>query len=288
MKNLVYIIVLACFTTAAYGQAAWIEPENPDVNQPVRIYCDISKATNAEAEKMKSNPDGPFYIWTWKPSETRADSLSNGTGDKPWKSSNENLIMKKDASKGANVWYFECIPTQFYGVTATQVYAAGISFLVKPKDGGGYGDPDIKTEDYNLVVEPPKLNRGLLYSIPSTMLADQITSLIYENTSETKSTMQNLADGDVYMHMIATAKDSASGNTITIEPAKFLKVTDNPKLQMKKLADGRFKLTMIPNKFLNVPAGYQLVEIEITVRKKAYASSADQTNEKSKLKYGCK
>lgn len=288
MKKIVYLFIATFFAAVASGQTAWIEPENPDVNQPIRIYVDISKASNAEAADMKANPDGPYYIWTWKPSEARADSLVNGLGDKPWKNSNDKLIMKKDADKGANVWYFECIPTQFYGVTATQVYAAGISFLVKPKDGGGYGDPDVKTEDYNLVVEPPKLDRGLLYSVPSTMLENEITSLIYENTSETKSTMQNLADGDVYMHMVATAKDTVSGNTITIEPAKFLKVTDNSKLQMKKMADGRFKITMIPAKFLKVPVGYQLVDIEITVRKKVYASSADQTNTKSKLKYGCK
>lgn len=287
MKKLVYLLIAFASITITNAQNAWIEPEKPDVNQPIRIYCDISKASNPEADKMKSNPDGPYYIWTWKPSETRADSLTNGTGDKPWKSSNDRLIMTKDATKGPNVWYFECIPTQFYGVTATQVYAAGISFLVKPKDGGGYGDPDVKTEDYNLIIEPPKLDRGLLYSVPEIMLQNEITSLVYENTAETKNTMQNLADGDVYMHMIATAKDTA-GNTITIEPAKFLKVTDNPKLQMKKMADGRFKLTMIPAKFLNIPAGYQLVDIEITVRKRVYASSADQTNEKSKLKYGCK
>ena len=126
MKKIVYSIIVSFFTLGAFGQAAWIEPKNPDVTKPVRIYCDLSKVTASTADAMKSNTDGPYYIWTWKPVEARPDSLANGTGDKPWKSSNERLVMTKDADKGANVWYFECVPTEFYGVEATVVYQNGI------------------------------------------------------------------------------------------------------------------------------------------------------------------
>lgn len=286
MKKIVYTLFAVCLSTGVFAQAAWLEPEKPDVTQPVRIYCDLSKATAETAADMKADPDGPYYIWTWKPVEERADSLVNGLGDKAWKNSNEKLKMTKDESKGPNVWYYEMIPTEFYGTTADVVYAQGISFLVKPKDGGGYGDPDHKTEDFNLAVVPPSLERGTLYAVPQTLFADQITTLVYDNPSETKATMQNLGDGDVYMHMVATAEDSA-GAKITIEPAKFFKVTDNVALQMKKLADGRFKITMIPNRFLNVPAGYSLLDIEITVRKKVYTSADDQSDKKTKLEFGC-
>jgi hypothetical protein len=44
---------------------------------------------------------------------------------------------------------------------------------------------------------------------------------------------------------------------------------------------------MIPNKFLSVPAGYTLFDIEITVRKKNYSSVVDQTDKKTKLLFGC-
>lgn len=287
MKKILYTLWLTMMVGAAFGQAAWVSPEKPDVTKPVRLYCDLSKVTAATADAMKSNTDGPYYIWTWKPTETRADSLVNGTGDKPWKSSNDKLKMTKDESLGANVWYYEMIPTEFYGVEASAIYAAGFSFLVKPKDGGGYGDPDVKTEDFNLVVEPPKLNRGLLYAVPQVMLANQITSLVYDNPLETKTTMQSLADGDVFMHMIAIAEDTVSGATVNIEPAKFFKVTDNPKLEMKKMADGRFRITMIPNKFFNTPAGYKLTQVTVTVRRRNYTSAVDQTDEKSKLEFGC-
>ena len=56
---------------------------------------------------------------------------------------------------------------------------------------------------------------------------------------------------------------------------------------MKRLADGRFKITMIPNSFLSVPTGYTLFDIEVTVRKKNYSSVADQPDKKTKLLFGC-
>jgi hypothetical protein len=287
MKKIIFSIIGICLYLSSMGQAAWVEPENPDVTKKVRIYCNIAKATSASADGMKSNPDGPFYIWTWNPNEARVDSLLNGSGDKPWKNSNETMRMTKDPDKGANVWYYEMVPVLFYGVDANTVYAKGISFLVKPKDGGGYGDPDSKTEDFNLPITPPKLNRGIVYAVPATIFENEITSLVYDNLQEPKTTMQNLPDGEAYMHIIATIEDTATLIRSNIEPAKFFKVQENPKLQMKKMADGRFKITMIPRRFFNIPNGSRLVDIEATVRKKTYNSSDDQTNEKNKLKAGC-
>lgn len=287
MKRIIFILFGILTYLGVNGQAAWIEPENPDVTKPVRIYCDISKTTASTADGMKANPDGPYYIWTWKPTEARADSLVNGTGDRPWKSSNDKLVMIKDEAKGTNVWYYEMIPTEFYGVDANAVYAAGISFLVKPKDGGGYGDPDQKTEDFNLTVAPPKLDRGTLYSVPRIMFGDQITSVIYDNPLESKASMKNLGADEVYMHMIAVIEDTATGVRTNIEPAKFFRVTENAKLKMKKMTDGRFKITMIPNRFFAVPLTHKLISVEITVRKAVWNSAADQTEEKAKLEFGC-
>jgi hypothetical protein len=56
---------------------------------------------------------------------------------------------------------------------------------------------------------------------------------------------------------------------------------------MKKMTDGRFKITMIPNRFFAVPAGYVLTSIEVTVRRKVWNSAADQTDKKTKLEFGC-
>lgn len=286
MKKIILSTLGLFLANVILAQVAWVEPKKPDVTKPIRIYCDINKATAATADAMKTNTDGPYYIWTWKPVETRADSLVNGIGDKPWKNSNDKLMMTKDDTKGNNVWYYEMTPTEFYGVAPAVIYAQGISLLVKPKDGGGFGDPDIKTEDLNITIDPPTVDRGILYAVPQTLFEDQINTLIYDNPNEPKVSMQNLSDGDVYMHMLATAQDSA-GSKVTIEPTKFFKVTDNSKLKMKKLADGRFKITLIPNKFFVIPVGYHLIDLEITVRRKTYTSANDQTDKKTKLLFGC-
>ena len=49
----------------------------------------------------------------------------------------------------------------------------------------------------------------------------------------------------------------------------------------------KFKIMMIPSKFLNLPADKKLIDMEITVRKRAYAGGADQIDEKLKMKAGC-
>ena len=118
-------------------------------------------------------------------------------------------------------------------------------------------------------------------------LQDEITTVIYDNAIEAKTTMQGLNDGDALMYVKATVEDTATAVRTTIEPAKFLKLQDNPKMTMKKDASGKFKIMMIPSKFLNIPAGKKLIDMEITVRKRAYAGGADQIDEKLKMKAGC-
>jgi hypothetical protein len=272
------------------AQTAWIEPDPTDVTQKIRIYVDLNRLDKGlEHNQLLIDNPGPFYIWTWKPFEHPTGTpKANGEGEKPWKNSNELLKMTKDDTKGEKVYYYEMTPTEFYEVSAAKVYADGISFLLKPKDGGGYGDPDVKSNDFNLTVTPPKTDKGTLYPFPSVLLGNHITTITYDNTLEKKVSMQNLADGDAYLYLKATIKDTASGLLKTIEPSKFLMVQDNPQLEMKKSADGKFRLRMVPDRFFNVPAGHVLTEIEMIVRKKNWNSVADQIAETVKYKCGCK
>jgi hypothetical protein len=99
--------------------------------------------------------------------------------------------------------------------------------------------------------------------------------------------MQNLADGEVLLYIKATIEDTVTLATSTIEPSRFLQLQNNPKLTMKKDATGKFKLYMIPNKFLNIPAGSVLKELELTIRKRAWAGGADQIDQRVKFKGGC-
>lgn len=288
MRKYKIILPFLLLSQLVLAQTTWVEPKNPDVNKKIRIYCDLSKATATTADKMKADPIGPYYIWTWKPTEAeRADTLANGTGDKAWKNSNDRLMMKKDETKGANVWYYEMIPVQFYNCDAAKVYSDGISFLVKPKDGGGYGDPDVKTEDFSVTIDPPKTDRGVIYTIPSTVYTDQLTSLIYDNPVEKKTSMQNLNAGDVYVWINASIKDTATGKIRTFAPNTLFSVQDNPKLMMKKDANGKFRLTFIPNQFFGLTNKEIVTQIDAIVRKKDYLGTDDRSDTQAKIIIGC-
>jgi hypothetical protein len=280
MKNIIYSMVLSLISTITFGQAAWVLPETPDVTQPVRIYVDLDKTTNTSCKDLP----GPFYIWTWSPKEMPAGSgKENGTGDKAWKNSNEALKMTKDSDKGPKVWYFEMTPTEFYEVTASDVYSKGISFLVKPKDGGGYGDPDLKTEDLKISITPPKLTRGYIYQVPATILPQEIVTINYDNAVDTNVAMKNLAAGDAYLWIKCTGLDTVTGSEIVYQPSPFFLVGTNPKLEMEKdNLTNKFFLSFIPKEFFGFGANFVPTNIECTVKRK---DTPDRTSDQPKLKF---
>jgi hypothetical protein len=280
MKKLIYSLALTLISSLAFGQAAWVVPENPDVTQPVRIYVDLDKVTNPSCKDLL----GPFFIWTWSPKELPAGSgKENGLGDKAWKNSNDVLVMTKDPIKGEKVWYFEMTPTEFYEVAASEVYSKGISFLVKPKDGGGYGDPDLKTEDLKISITPPKLSRGFIYQVPATILPQEIVTVFYDNASDTNIAMKNLANGDAYLWIKCTGLDTLTGATITYQPTSFFLVGTNPALEMlKDNATGKFYLSLIPQEFFGFAPNFVAANIECTVKRK---DTPDRTSDQPKLKF---
>lgn len=284
MKKVFYTLILACLSNLALGQAAWIEPETPDVTQSVRLYVDLDKVTNTS---LAGNA-GPFYIWTWSPFEHPAGSpKANGTTDKPWKNSNDILVMTKDDSKGPRVYYYEMIPTEFYEVPATDVYSKGISFLVKPKDGGGYGEPDLKTEDLKIVVTPPKTTRGIIYQLPGTILSKEVTTIYYNHPLDTTPGMKDLEEGDAYLWIKCTGTDTLTGQTVVYQPSSFFLAGTNPALEMNKDETGKFYLTMVPYDFFAFSPSFKPKEIECTVRKKVYVDNNDRTSDQPKIKFGC-
>jgi hypothetical protein len=291
MKKILFslIAVIGSFS-AAYSQLAWIEPDPTIATQTIRIYVDLSKLDMSKAHHVAiAAHAGPMYFWTWKPFEFPVGSPKvNGEGEQPWKNSNELLKMTPAPDKGEKVWYFEMVPTEFYEVTASDVYTKGISFLVKPKDGGGFGDPDIKTDDINLVVSPPKTDKGSLYNYPLTLSLDEVTTFVYDNAAEKNPTMKNMGPDEVlYIHIKATAEDTATGIITTYQPSLFLQVQNNPALLMTRTGTTQFKLMVIPRKLLNIPEGLVPIDVEIVVRRKAWGSVDDTGGEKPKIKFGC-
>jgi hypothetical protein len=276
MKKIIsIIIVLGIWTSHVYSQVNWIEPANPDVTKPIKIYVDLSKTTNTSC---KDNP-GPFYIWTWKPKEhPTGHPLVNGTGEKAWKNSNDALKMTKDAAKGEFVWYYEMTPTEFYETNAADVYKNGISLLVKPKDGGGYGDPDIKTEDLNFVIEAPKTDRGSFYPVPAFIFPTEVVNFVYDNKLEKKQTMKGLGADSVYILLKANTIDTVTSITKSFQVKTIFTVSDNDQLKMTYDGNGIFRYSIIPTKFFNMPSNLKIVDVEVFIVKLGWQGIDDQSD----------
>jgi hypothetical protein len=234
-----------------------------------------------------------MYIWTWKPAELPVGNPNvNGTGEKPWQNSNDALLMSPAPEKGEKVWKYEMIPTAFYGVTASQVYASGISLIVKPKNGGGYGDPDIKTNDISISVTPPTTDKGALYNFPTVLLENEITTIVYDNSAEKKPTMQNLDPGTVlYCHLKAIAKDSITGVVSIYEPYKLLQVLNKPQFEMTYSGANKWIMSLIVNDYFRFPPTSIPQEMEMRILRANWASDDDTGGNFTKLpvaKFGCK
>jgi hypothetical protein len=290
MRKLLFTICILGIAVKAMSQAAWIEPVPTLATEKITIYVDLDKLDmSLDHNKLLAADPGPMYFWTWKPFEFPTGSPKvNGLGEKPWKNSNDLLEMTPAPDKGPKVWKFEMVPTEFYEVTATQVYASGLAFLVKPKDGGGYGDPDVKSNDLTIPITPPKTDKGAVYQFPTVMLGEEITTIVYDNGAEKKATMQNLdPSAELFVYLKATAMDTATAVVSTYQPSSFFQVPNNPNLKMKFEGSGKWKFYMIPNEFFGIPGTQQLVDLEILVRKKDWLSDDDTSGDKPKPKFGC-
>ena len=121
----------------------------------------------------------------------------------------------------------------------------------------------------------------MFYTLPATLIQDEITTIIYDNPNEPKISMQNLDADNCYLHIKAT---DANG---VIYQIPFFKVTDYPQHQMKKLSDGRFKISMKLHSFLSIPDNVVIKKIDVTARKKNWVTVDDQSDKVITIKTGC-
>lgn len=255
-------------STLASAQVTTEPAEYQDPTTELKIIVDISKMDASLEHVANLQADAAagldLYIWTWSPAEHQdPHPLVNGTGSEPWKNSNDSLVMTKEAE---NIYSFTMIPTEFYEVDAQTVFDNDIEFLVKPKDGGGYGDPDRKSEDILIPVDPPVTVRNPAFLFPGRFKDDDLIMLYYDNTKETVPGMQNLADDDVWFFAQATLSDSTE---VKIANNAYT-VGNFPELQMTAYGDGIFKTYMVPRKFFNVPEGKSISTMTFFVMRRVF------------------
>lgn len=271
--------------TIAKSQPVTSEPaEYTDPNTEVKIIVNLAlldqtlEHTQLLVEAANNGLD--MYIWTWKPYEFPAGSpKANGEGSQAWKNSNELLKMTQESDL---IYSYTMIPTEFYEVDAATVYQEDIHFLVKPKDGGGYGDPDIKSEDLTLEINPPNVARTVVYGFPSAPLQDDIFRIVYDNYREEKVSMQNLPADQCYVFLELTLTDST-----VITPSTFFQVGNNPDLQMKNIGSGIFELVMIPELYFNLQPGQKIDKLKAILMKKQFLSGADRVDDDYIIDMAC-
>ncbi|MFT4682524.1 MAG: hypothetical protein ACJAU0_002442 [Flavobacteriales bacterium] len=256
MKKLIVAGIFVCMVVVSFGQAAYVLPSPTNANEELTLYIDVSQSAegtsnNALKAMLIDHPDDDVYLWSWMPAEPIA-----GNGN--WDVSNDALKLTKI---GELLYTITFIPTDFYGVDGSTLFANGISCLAKLQDGNAYPDDyegEAKTED--LIIElVPKLCDARICIYPEIRQVDDFIHITYHNGQEEITGLQNMMSEECYVHMVAK-----TGPFSFYEYTSSANVTSTPELQMK-LVEGepsKFRLIFIPSDFFSmVPEGEEITEI---------------------------
>lgn len=266
-KNLHYLVLVILVASKMNAQVVTSDPNDyTNPTQSVKIIVDLNQLdqTIEHVQLLIADADSSrdLFIWTWKPFEHPAGHpFANGIGAQPWKNSNDTLRMTKESDR---IYSFTMIPTEFYGVDAAAVYTEDIRFLVKPKDGGGYGDPDRKSTDLVFEINPPSIEKEVVYSFPSNALQDDFVRIVYDNDRDTLAAMQNIIAGECFVHLKAILTDGT-----IVQPSPYFDAGNNPELEMKDRGAGTFEKTIIPEIFFGLQDGQKIDVLIAVVFKKA-------------------
>lgn len=276
LRNIYSLSLALLSATLSWAQVTTepAKPEEIDPNGSLKITVDVSLLDNTKdyiqnlIDAVDNGED--LYIWTWNPAEHPAGHpLVNGTGERTWQNSNDSLKMTKE---GPYLFSWTIVPTEFYEVDAQTVYANNIEFLVKPKNGGGWGDPDRKSDDFLVEVNPPSTERAPAHLFPGRFQQDDLVVLYYDNKEEENPNMQNLGTDECYFFAQATLSDST---VALIAPNSFQVGPNFPELRMNSAGDGIFKKYFVPRQFFNVPEGVDILDITLSVQKPGRLSRID-------------
>jgi len=267
---------------AEVGSLVPMENFMPD--KPCKIVVNLNLTIN-EFGMIDIAKTEDMYMWTWSPYEfPLGNPKANGDVDPMWKNSNPLLKMTKEAE---GIYSYILTPTEFYEVKSDKVYANDIKLLVKPKDGGGFGAPDKKTEDLIIEIDPPvtvvKLScfpEGAGPKKDTILMSDADPfSIIYDHKAETKSSLDTV--NDFYLFPKAKGTDGIEYKLA----ANAKQVVNFPELRMVRDANDVFTGTMIPEKIFIMPAGVKVLEMTFQIVKPYLVNSDDSVDEILKYTY---
>ncbi len=273
--GIVSLMLTSTLVNTANAQKAWATPDPINPNDSITLWVDLKKCEFAGAANMLGATQ-PVYMWTWSPKEHPAGHpLNNGK----WNESNEALKLNHF---GDDVYYFRMIPTQFYEVSAGDLYAKDISLLVKFKDGAaGANGSECKTEDLKIDFVAPVSGPEKVSCFPSRKTKDTLSisgndvfTVFYDRNIEDKDSLKDKEDFYVFI------KARTGANTF-ISIAANEKTTGNfDQLAMKNLGNGKFKFSIIPNKFFAPynPNNAKILSIQIRIVRKKVVNQNDMVD----------
>lgn len=281
MKKITLLTAVLMGGMSLTAQVTTDPPENINPEDTLKITVDIGALDQGLDHNvlLKDAVDNgeDMYIWTWNPAEhPEGHPLVNGVGSQAWKNSNDTLIMTHE---GGYIFSFTMVPTEFYEVDAATVYSNDIEFLVKPKDGGGYGDPDIKSSDLLVAVDPPTTTKEPVYQFPSFASQEDLVTVVYDNNREPKPTMQDLAEGEVFVYIAYWLDGEDTESAAPNKYCNFSQVGSNfPELAMDEVEPGVFQWSMQSNDFLD-GQGSDIIQVQVIVKKGDTGLSVDGRND---------
>lgn len=279
MKKIVSLIVPILFLASfGFGQAAWVEPNPANVNAEIKIMIDVSQP---DCECPLLLDADSLYLWTWEPTENA--TINNGQ----WNASNPELKMTKESD---NIWSYTLIPTQFYNVEASEVYDKGISFLAKFIDGSAIDGAEPKSADQHVDIDPLGCVDKVC-TFPQFFKDDDYLTIIYDNTLEDKSSMQNLDPDNCYFLPTAVAGGiQYQYTTNNFDPNNLLE-NSYPELKMTFEGEGKFAYTILSDEFFRsdksenpVPPNVKIDKITMIFRKSEFNG---QFTNISELEFQC-
>jgi len=285
MKKILVIALICLQSSFLFAQKAFLAEtgslvplENFKPDKPCKIVVNLNLTKNEYGIIDKAKTDD-MYMWTWSPFEfPLGNAKANGEIDPAWKNSNPLLKMTKEAE---GIFSYILIPTEFYEITAQQVYDRDFKLLLKPKDGGGFGAPDFKTEDLIIEVDLP-IAVVKLASFPEGLGSKKDTllfsdgdpfSIIYDHKAEAKPSLDLATE----FYIFPKAKGSDGLDYKLAANAK--QVINFPQLKMKAGANDIFTGTFIPEQIFSVPSGVKIAEMTLQIVRPNLVNSDDAVDE---------
>ena len=274
-KFLIACLAFCLFPALTNAQVTTI-PATADPNDSLVVIIDLSlmDASIEHVQNLIDDADAglDLFIWTWNPYEFPAGHPKvNGLDPQAWKLSNPVLKM---TPMGDSQYKFVFKPTlaEWYETDAASSYTRGLSFLVKPEDGGGFGDPDKKSEDINISIDPPATLREPAWIFPRTPEKEDIVTITYENFRETADSLIGIAPDELYLYAEGVDTDGVSYKG----GINYFTTPDYPERLVPYIGDGVFRVRFVPMILLSIPADKVIERWDFNLRIKEFLGGQEQ------------